>query len=131
MEGDVNVTIGDAVCKDVTLIATRLTCSLPTEQPQSKTGAEFPEVVVHHGNLNFTIGQLEYVSENYLVYILMGVGIFIVVVIAFIAVLVWLCKVSPSYTTVQEMETHREQLDLQAAQESKDVEATNLRGDSE
>ncbi|XP_038054424.1 plexin-A2-like [Patiria miniata] len=137
MEGDVNVTIGDAVCKDVTLITNRLTCYPPPTQPQSKTGTEFPEVVVYHGNLNFTIGQLEYVGEDFLVFILIGVGIFFIIVIIVFILCISYRKAFANDTIVRQMEAQRDQLELQVAQECKETFAelqtdmTILTGDLE
>ncbi|XP_033647146.1 plexin-A2-like isoform X1 [Asterias rubens] len=118
-EGDVRVAIGDAFCDEVTLIVTLLTCSPPYEQPASVTGTKFPEVVVYQGNLNFTVGQLQYIGKYYTVYIIGGCagGLFCLLIICIIVY----CKTFRSDTTDRRIRDQIALYEMQVAKECKEA----------
>ena len=77
----------------------------------------FPLSQVYHGNLNFTIGQLQYVGENYLVFFLCGfAGLVIISVIIYISYR----KAFANDTTVKRIRDQIALYEIQVAQECKE-----------
>uniref|UniRef100_A0A8C1T4N5 Plexin-B1 n=1 Tax=Cyprinus carpio TaxID=7962 RepID=A0A8C1T4N5_CYPCA len=77
--------IGEGVCTVKTLTHNHLYCEPPPQQPplslrhgRKREGAEaFPEFIVHMGNLNFSLGQVQYDSPSHSLFPLVaqiGVG---------------------------------------------------------
>uniref|UniRef100_A0A673NQF9 Plexin-B1 n=1 Tax=Sinocyclocheilus rhinocerous TaxID=307959 RepID=A0A673NQF9_9TELE len=77
--------IGEGVCTVKTLTHNHLYCEPPPQQPplslrngRKREGAEaFPEFIVHMGNLNFSLGQVQYDSPSHSIFPLVaqiGVG---------------------------------------------------------
>ncbi|XP_003198833.3 plexin-B1 [Danio rerio] len=77
--------IGEGVCTVKTLTHNHLYCEPPSQQPplslrhgRKREGAEaFPEFIVHMGNLNFSLGQVQYDSLSHSIFPLVaqiGVG---------------------------------------------------------
>ncbi|ROL45294.1 Plexin-B1 [Anabarilius grahami] len=77
--------IGEGVCTVKTLTHNHLYCEPPPQQPplslrhgRKREGAEaFPEFIVHMGNLNFSLGQVQYDSLSHSIFPLVaqiGVG---------------------------------------------------------
>ncbi|XP_018974569.2 plexin-B1 [Cyprinus carpio] len=77
--------IGEGVCTVKTLTHNHLYCEPPSQQPplslrhgRKREGTEaFPEFIVHMGNLNFSLGQVQYDSPSHSIFPLVaqiGVG---------------------------------------------------------
>uniref|UniRef100_A0A673HQ14 Plexin-B1-like n=1 Tax=Sinocyclocheilus rhinocerous TaxID=307959 RepID=A0A673HQ14_9TELE len=95
--------IGEGVCTVKTLTHNHLYCEPPPQQPplslrhgRKREGAEaFPEFIVHMGNLNFSLGQVQYDSPSHSIFPLVaqiGVGVVASLVALIVLIIVFIYR---------------------------------------
>ncbi|KAJ8257289.1 hypothetical protein GJAV_G00184000 [Gymnothorax javanicus] len=114
--------IGDGVCAVKTLTQTHLYCEPPTQQPSSATGgrregvAALPEFTVQMGNLNFSLGKIQYDTQIPAPFPLeaqigVGVGASIVALIVLIIVLIYRRKSKQALRDYKKVQIQLENLE--------------------
>ncbi|XP_033114995.1 plexin-A4-like [Anneissia japonica] len=87
---DVKVRIGRGKCEVIDLGSSLLTCMPPKEQPLSLDGSDSSaEVIVYHGNLNFSVGSLEYYKPLLPLPLEVLIPIVVVIILIIVFILVY------------------------------------------
>nr|XP_057910209.1 plexin-B1 isoform X3 [Doryrhamphus excisus] len=120
---EVVVLIGEGVCAVKTLTRNHLYCEPPPQQPASGTTAKkregsdnLPEFTVHMGNLNFSLGKVQYDSLSLATFpveaqIGVGVGASIVALIVLIIVLIYRRKSKQALRDYKKVQIQLENLE--------------------
>ncbi|XP_054639491.1 plexin-B1 isoform X1 [Dunckerocampus dactyliophorus] len=120
---EVVVLIGEGVCAVKTLTRNHLYCEPPPQQPASGTNAKkregsdnLPEFTVHMGNLNFSLGKVQYDSLSLATFpveaqIGVGVGASIVALIVLIIVLIYRRKSKQALRDYKKVQIQLENLE--------------------
>ncbi|XP_071960877.1 plexin-A4-like [Antedon mediterranea] len=122
---DVQVRIGKGVCevKDIGLL--HLTCKPPEDQPKSLDGSDgAAEVIVYHGNLNFSVGLLKYYKWPLplpLEQMIAIAAILIIVILIVVGFCIYRCKAGRSEQKITQFRQQLDQLEMKVAQECKEA----------
>ncbi|XP_061793817.1 plexin-B1 isoform X1 [Nerophis lumbriciformis] len=120
---EVVVLIGEGVCAVKTLTRNHLYCEPPPQQPVSTTNVKkregsdsLPEFTVHMGNLNFSLGKVQYDSLSLATFpveaqIGVGVGASIVALIVLIIVLIYRRKSKQALRDYKKVQIQLENLE--------------------
>ncbi|KAL7864572.1 hypothetical protein AOLI_G00159920 [Acnodon oligacanthus] len=114
--------IGDGVCAVKTLTRNHLYCEPPTQQPsvsasKKREGTDaLPEFTVRMGNLNFSLGRVQYDSQGQAMFPLeaqvgVGVGAFIVALIVLVIVLIYRRKSKQALRDYKKVQIQLENLE--------------------
>ncbi|XP_063953502.1 plexin-A4-like isoform X1 [Lytechinus pictus] len=122
-EKDVEVLIGDFRCQKILLAASKLSCDLPDEQPQSTNGDLYPTVLVRHGNLEFYVGKLHYEPKEIPWILIIGVaaGSLLAIIIFMMTLVVYCRKANANERLVKQLEQQRDTLEMKVAKECKEA----------
>ncbi|KAG9269453.1 plexin-B1-like [Astyanax mexicanus] len=114
--------MGDGVCAVKTLTRNHLYCEPPTQQPsmsanKKREGTDtLPEFTVRMGNLNFSLGRVQYDSPGHAMFPLeaqvgVGVGAFIVAFIVLVIVLIYRRKSKQALRDYKKVQIQLENLE--------------------
>ncbi|XP_033120013.1 plexin-A4-like [Anneissia japonica] len=137
---DVKVRIGQGMCEVTDLGNTQLTCNPPDKQPLTLEGFDSdPEVIVYHGNLNFSVGNLKYYKSPLPLPLEVLISIGVVFILLILFCIIGCCvyrKTGKSEKKLRQIQQQFDQLEMQVAQECKEAFAelqieTELPGNEE
>ncbi|XP_071495764.1 plexin-A4-like [Diadema antillarum] len=122
-ENDVEVYIGESLCRKILLAASKLSCEAPDEQPKSTKGDLYPSVIVKHGNLEFNVGKLHYEPKEIPWILIIGAaaGSLLAIIIFMMTLVVYCRKANANERLVKQLEQQRDTLELRVAKECKEA----------